>query len=73
MVALVCILVLLVVVIGVWLSDRPAPVPAPTSYHARAAIRDIERQTLDAMLAAEREAQVNDGISDGQAARDRWS
>lgn len=52
-----CLLVVGVVVAAIWLVNRQASSPAATSYRAQSAIRDIERQTINAMLAAELNAQ----------------
>jgi hypothetical protein len=43
--------------LAVWLLARTASLPPTSSYRARAAIHDIERQTIHAMLAAELAAQ----------------
>jgi hypothetical protein len=46
-----------VVLAGVWVISSRLSSPGAVSYRARSAIRDIEQQTIHAMLAAELAAQ----------------
>jgi hypothetical protein len=62
MVVLVIALVLVVGVVGLWLSDCQPMESDTTTYFARAAIRDIEHEAVQAMRAAERAAQQADTL-----------
>jgi hypothetical protein len=70
---LVVILIIVVaLVVGVCLASQPASSAPSSSYRARAAIRDIERHTVESMLMAEREARLADSfegsvIEEGEA------
>lgn len=51
---------LVILVVALWLDGQPPPRAA--SYRPRAVIHDIERQTIQAMQRAEREARIDEAI-----------
>jgi hypothetical protein len=62
MVVLGLLVLVALVIVAAWLLSEPPAPPRPTAYQARAAIREVERQTIRAMRQAEREAQAEEAI-----------